>query len=162
PYWPRVQIKRVGTAAAFIRFATPDGRHQEARNREKGGNARNHRGYIVDVATLAKSLLGGRWSLNTLADTLATKHRNHAVDAPGVGSRCMAPCYGRGSESGIRRVLIPGVYLDFASQYPTVFVLQRLWRFLIARGVAWKREDPRTVQALLDTVSVHDVLNPKL
>jgi hypothetical protein len=232
PYWPRVQIKRVGTSAAFIRFATPDGRHPEARNRERGGDADNHRGYILDVATLGKALLGKRWTLATLADTLQTPHRKLDTDSHGatitpayldyaradvqvtwechgkldqrystyalstpayrifseasigkahlrdVGLRpwretqpdvppeivatIMETYYGGRSECGIRRVPIPGVYLDFTSQYPTVFVLQGLWRFFTAQGIAWQREDPVIIQRQLDAITVDDVLDPEL
>jgi hypothetical protein len=231
PHWPRVQIKRVGAAAAFIRFATPDGRHPEARNREKGGRQQNHRGYVVDVAAIAKALLGGRWSLKTLASTLHTPHQKQDVDGHGekitpqyldyarndvqvtwecyasladryagyaldtplhqvfseasigkahlrrlglvpwrivqpdvpdeIIATIMETYYGGRSECGIRRVAIPGVYLDFTSQYPTVFVLQGLWRFLIAEGVTWEREDPATVQAQLDAITVEDALDPE-
>ena len=42
-----------------------------------------------------------------------------------------------------RRVSTPGVYVDFASQYPTVFVLQGLWRFMIAERIGWQEDDPR-------------------
>ena len=232
PSCPRIQIKRVGTAAAFIRFATPDGRHPEARNRENGGAADNHRGYVIDVATLAKSLLGGRWSLEKLAKTLKTDHQKQEVerhgyeitaeyldyvradvqvtwecysklnerystyalttpahrvfseasigkahlqeiglmswrecqpDVPGeITAAIMETYYGGRSECGIRRVAIPGVYLDFTSQYPTVFVLQGLWQFLTSRGITWTREDPAIVQRQLDTITVKGVLIPTL
>src|SRR5205807_1548374 len=84
PRHPRLQIKKVGSAAAFIRFTIPTGNHPEQRNRRKGGGADHHRGFIVDVATLAKALLGGRWRLKRLADTLATDHRK--LDIAGHGS----------------------------------------------------------------------------
>jgi hypothetical protein len=230
PFWPRIQIKRVGTSAAFIRFATPDGRHPEARNREKGGTAQNHRGYIVDVATLAKSLLGGRWSLKKLAETLNTDHQKQEIEGHGqqitpeyldyartdvqvtwechtklaqryatyalktpahrvfseasigkahlrdigltswresqpdvpreITAAIMETYYGGRSECVIRRVAIPGVYLDFTSQYPTVFVLQGLWLFLTSRAISWSPEDPAIVQRQLDNVTIRDVLDP--
>jgi hypothetical protein len=69
---PWVQIKKIGAAAAFIRFAVPAGNHPEARNRKKGGWMDHHRGAFIDVATLAKTLLGGRRSLGRLAAALQT------------------------------------------------------------------------------------------
>lgn len=70
----------------------------------------------------------------------------------------METYYGGRAECAIRRVFTPGVYVDFASQYPTVFVLQGLWRFITAERIAWAEEDPATVQALLDGVDVDRVL----
>ena len=75
PRNPRVQIKRIGSRAAFIRFAVPSGRHPERRNRERGGSQRNFRGYFVDVATLANALLSLKGTLGTLAEVLQTEHR---------------------------------------------------------------------------------------
>jgi hypothetical protein len=77
---PRIQIKKIGPRAAFIRFATPKGRHPEARNREKGGTVANHRGYFVDVATLTAALLSKKPNLATLADLLGTATRK--IDWP--------------------------------------------------------------------------------
>jgi hypothetical protein len=75
PRDPRVQIKKIGPRAAFIRFATPKGRQAAARNRERGGNIANHRGYFVDVATLAAALLSKKRNLAGLANLLETEHR---------------------------------------------------------------------------------------
>jgi hypothetical protein len=71
-------------------------------------------------------------------------------------------CYGARSECGIRRVAVPGVSHDFTSQYPTVFVLQGLWRFMIAQGIDWIDEPTDPVEALLATVTPQDVLDPAL
>ena len=54
---------------------------------------------------------------------------------------------------------VPGVYVDFASQYPTVFVLQDLQRFLTANAVHYQHEDPKRVQRLLDELRAGQVLD---
>ncbi len=216
PYWPRVQIKRVGTSAAFIRFATPDGRHPEARNRENGRPSRRTTAATSSTSPRSPrpcSAAAGR--SRTLAETLNTPHQKQDVDGHGqeitpeyldyartdvqvtwecyanlarplrdlpavarplhrifseasigkahlrdlglaaMARRASRTCrheiiatimetyYGGRSECGIRRVPIPGVYLDFTSQYPTVFVLQGLWRFLTAQGVDVAARRPR-------------------
>jgi hypothetical protein len=69
--------------------------------------------------------------------------------------------YGGRTEARIRRQAIPGVYLDFQSQYPTSFVLQGLWGFCMGRGIRYRTEPPARVQALLDNVAVDDVLEPE-
>src|SRR5262249_37694175 len=79
----RVQVKRVGARATLIRLTIPDGRHAEARNRERGGNMLPHRGYFIDVLTLGAALLGSSYSLKDLADTLDTETRKLDVDEHG-------------------------------------------------------------------------------
>jgi hypothetical protein len=74
----------------------------------------------------------------------------------------METYYGGRAECLIRRVPVPGVYVDFTSQYPTVFALQGLQRFLTAERVEWAAEDPAKVQQLLDTITVDDALDPAL
>jgi hypothetical protein len=78
PRDPRIQIKKIGPRAAFIRCATPKGRQAAARNRARGGNIANHRGYFADGATLAVALLSEKKSLAGLADLLHTEHRKIA------------------------------------------------------------------------------------
>jgi hypothetical protein len=79
-----------------------------------------------------------------------------------VTAAIMETYYGGRTECAIRRTAVPGVYVDFASQYPTVFVLQRLWSYMTAEHISWQEEPPDEAQALLDQVSVHDVLTPEL
>jgi hypothetical protein len=71
----------------------------------------------------------------------------------------MEAYYGGRTECAIRRMPVPGVYVDFTSQYPTVFALQHLWRFLVAGNVSYVREDPSRVQRLLDNLTVGQVLD---
>ena len=70
--------------------------------------------------------------------------------------------YGGRTECRIRRLAVPGVYLDFLSQYPTVFVLQQLHRYLFAQGFDWHDEDPAELQRLLERIEPEDVLDPTL
>src|SRR5262249_29418771 len=44
----------------------------------------------------------------------------------------METYYGGRSEAAIRKTAVPGVYADYNSQYPLVFVLLGLWRYLIS------------------------------
>jgi hypothetical protein len=62
----------------------------------------------------------------------------------------------------IRRTAVPGVYVDFTSQYPTAYCLEDLHRYLIAERVDWRYEDPSMVQALLDDITVDGVLDRAL
>jgi hypothetical protein len=80
---PRIQIKRAGPRACFIRFTIPDGRTPEQRNRTAGGDIDQHRGYFLDVSTLAGALFSQRFSLKRLADHLKTDHRKLEVEAHG-------------------------------------------------------------------------------
>lgn len=82
--------------------------------------------------------------------------------SPHVLAAVMETYYGGRAECSIRRVAMPGVYLDFTSQYPTVFVLQGLQRFLTAQRVAFHEQDPQHAQHLLERLTVEDVLDEKL
>ncbi len=70
--------------------------------------------------------------------------------------------YGGRTECRIRRIPIPGAYLDFLSQYPTVFTLQNLDRYLFAQGFDWQDENPAELQAWLDELGPSGVLDPTL
>ena len=83
PTRPRVLVKKVSGSAAFIQFTVPDGRPPEQRAQEKGGDSPPFRGFLVDTMTLANALLGGKWSLQRLADALGTEHRKSTVDLQG-------------------------------------------------------------------------------
>jgi hypothetical protein len=74
----------------------------------------------------------------------------------------METYYGGRAECGIRRTAVPGVLVDFTSQYPTGYALQKLQRYLIAQRVDWTWEDPAVAQDLLNDVSVNDVLTQEL
>lgn len=79
---------------------------------------------------------------------------------PEIIATVMETYYGGRAECHVRRIPVPGVYVDFTSQYPTVFALQDLHRFLTARHVTYEHEDPARVQRLLDELTVEQVLDP--
>jgi hypothetical protein len=78
-----------------------------------------------------------------------------------VTATVMETYYGGDTRCAIRRMPVPGVYVDFTSQYPTVFVLQHLQPFLTAERVECEREDPARVQRLLDELTVGQVLDSR-
>jgi hypothetical protein len=55
---------------------------------------------------------------------------------------------------------VPCGYVDFLSEYPTVYVLPDLWRFQIAESIDWAGIDPAEVNQLLETVTIDDVMDP--
>jgi hypothetical protein len=77
---------------------------------------------------------------------------------PEILATLMETYHGGRTGCAIRRTPVPGVYVDFKSQYPTVFSLQGLDRFLTGERVEWAREDPSVVQKMLDTTTLEDVL----
>jgi hypothetical protein len=79
----RVQVKRTHARGAFIRLALGTGSSPEKRNRLDGGDLEDHRGYVVDVSTIAGAMLGRKLSLAQVADTLGTEHRKLDVDLGG-------------------------------------------------------------------------------
>ena len=231
PTRPRVLVKKASTSATFIQFTVPDGRAPEQRAQEKGWDAPPFRGFFVDTSTLANALLGGKWSLKRLAETLNTEHRKTATDLAGptteetvdycmndvtvtwecfeklkarydsyqldvpihrivseasVGKAHLAQMrikpwrqlqpdfpawliailmetyYGGRTECHIRRVPTAGVYVDFLSEYPTVFCLQDLWRFQIAKRIEWEEIDPDEINDLLSWIEAEDLLDPEL
>jgi hypothetical protein len=233
PFHPRVQAKRLGARATAFRFTIPSGRHAEARNKERGGNAAKHRGYFLDVLGLGAALFGQKLTLKGLADKLGTEHRKLDTDEhggpitpeyldylerdvlvtwecaqelierydrlgftetpvtrvyseasigkallkqagaatwrelqpdlpPAVLASILETYYGGRTECRIRRVPLQGVYLDFLSQYPTVFVLQNLDRYLLATGFDWHDENPETLRRWVNRLNPESVLDPKL
>src|SRR5205823_5646745 len=74
PKRPHVQLKKAGARSNLIRLTLPKGRSAEQRNRERGGDLDNHRGYFVDTAQAATALLSGAFSLQRLAEALQTEH----------------------------------------------------------------------------------------
>jgi hypothetical protein len=73
-------------------------------------------------------------------------------DASTIGA-IMSSYFGGRAEVHIRRTIVPALYCDFASMYPTVCTLMGLWRFVIAQGV--DEEDATTeTQAFLETVQL--------
>src|ERR1700722_10881747 len=54
---------------------------------------------------------------------------------PATLGAIMSSYFGGRAEVHIRRTVVPTLYCDFASMYPTVCTLMGLWRFVIAQGV---------------------------
>lgn len=65
-------------------------------------------------------------------------------------------------ETHVRRLATPGVLVDFQAEYATVSVLMGMWGFHVASGIEVDDEDPDRVRALLERVTVVDVLDPAL
>jgi hypothetical protein len=78
---------------------------------------------------------------------------------PATLGAIMSSYFGGRAEVHIRRTVIPTLYCDFASMYPTVCTLMGLWWFVIAQGVT---EEDTTVetQAFLDDVQLSDLQDP--
>lgn len=90
-----------------------------------------------------------------------TPWRKQQPDFPNsIIASVMETYYGGRTETRIRRLPVPGVYVDFLSEYPTVYALQRLWRFQIASHIDWHEEDPATVTRMLDGLTLSQVLDP--
>jgi hypothetical protein len=68
----------------------------------------------------------------------------------------MSSYFGGRAEVHIRRTIVPSLYCDFASMYPTVCTLMGLWRFVIAQGVTEEDATAET-QAFLDRVQLTDM-----
>jgi hypothetical protein len=72
----------------------------------------------------------------------------------------MSSYFGGRAEVHIRRTIVPTLYCDFASMYPTVCTLMGLWRFVIAQGVD-EQDATAETQAFLDDVKLNDLQDPK-
>ena len=68
----------------------------------------------------------------------------------------MSSYFGGRAEVHIRRTVVPALYCDFASMYPTVCTLMGLWRFVIAQGVDGNDATAET-QTFLDSVQLVDL-----
>jgi len=73
---------------------------------------------------------------------------------------CMQSYYGGRAEIRVRHTPVPIVYTDFLSQYPTVNTLLGLWRLLTAKKLRVREATP-DVKALLQTVDINQLLDPK-
>lgn len=72
----------------------------------------------------------------------------------------METYYGGRTECHIRRRPTPGVYVDFLSQYPTVYCLQNLWHLQIAQTINWEEANPDEIHAWVDHIGPEDLLEP--
>jgi hypothetical protein len=77
---------------------------------------------------------------------------------PAMLGAIMSSYFGGRAEVHIRRTIVPALYCDFASMYPTVCTLMDLWRFVIAKGME-ERDATEKTQAFLDGVQLADLQN---
>ncbi len=68
--------------------------------------------------------------------------------------------FGGRASAHIRKVAVPGCYVDFLSQYSTVNVLMGLWRFVTAREIRVVEDAREELAALLAEVTPDWVLDP--
>jgi hypothetical protein len=79
---------------------------------------------------------------------------------PEITNIIMQTYFGGRSEVHLRRLIAQVLYCDFLSMYLTVCTLMGLWRWVIARGVAFRDTTDET-QSLLATITVQDFQCPK-
>ncbi|MGA8222522.1 MAG: hypothetical protein WB780_12780 [Candidatus Acidiferrales bacterium] len=65
--------------------------------------------------------------------------------------------YGGRTSAHIRKVVVPVVYSDFLSMYPTVNVLMGLWRFVTAETIVIKRRCQNEIRKFLRNLSPSDL-----
>jgi hypothetical protein len=82
-YRPRVRIKHLSTRSALIQFTKPAEQSNTRSMRRRGLTVPPHRGYFVDVKTLASAMLSGSWSLDSLASHLNTPNQKHTTEEHG-------------------------------------------------------------------------------
>ena len=80
--------------------------------------------------------------------------------APATIGAIMSSYFGGRAEVHIRRTIVPAIYCDFASMYPTVCTLMGLWRFVIAQGIV-EEDTTAATQAFLDKVRLEDLQRPE-
>jgi hypothetical protein len=82
-------------------------------------------------------------------------------DAPNwLIAAIMESYYGGRTECHIRNLPVPGVYTDVRSEYPTVFTLMGMWRYLTATGIDWVDTPVGEVSRWLAELTVEQLLNP--
>jgi hypothetical protein len=77
---------------------------------------------------------------------------------PATLGAIMSSYFGGRAEVHIRRTVVPTLYCDFASMYPTVCTLMGLWWFVIAQGVD-EEDTTAETQTFLDDVHLSDLQN---
>ena len=73
----------------------------------------------------------------------------------------MSSYFGGRAEVHMRRTIVPALYCDFASMYPTVCTLMGLWSFVIAQGVE-EQDTTADTQAFLDNVQLRDLQDKEI
>jgi hypothetical protein len=78
---------------------------------------------------------------------------------PATLGAIMSSYFGGRAEVHIRRAIVPTLYCDFASMYPTVCTLMGLWSFVIAQGMDEEDATAET-QAFLADVQLNELQDP--
>jgi len=69
--------------------------------------------------------------------------------------------FGGRTSAHIRKVVVPIVYTDFLSMYPTVNGLMGLWRFVIARKIKVIEHCQAGIQVFLNRLTPNDLFKPE-
>ncbi len=80
---PQIRVKHLSARAALIDFAQPAKQETPRGMRKKGMKVPHHRGYFVDVKTLAASLTSRSFSLGGLCKYLGTQSQKLATEEHG-------------------------------------------------------------------------------
>lgn len=81
---PSVRVKHLSRNAALIDFAVPGMQETPRGERRKGFRVAKHRGFFIDVKTLAAALTPNKGSLASLCEFLETQTRKHESDEHGA------------------------------------------------------------------------------
>jgi hypothetical protein len=68
--------------------------------------------------------------------------------------------FGGRASAHIRKVIVPVVYTDFLSMYPTVNSLMGLWEFVTARKIRIVKHCKLEIRRFLEAVTAEDLFNP--
>lgn len=74
--------------------------------------------------------------------------------------RCETAFYGARAECLIRLTELPGIVLDFTSEYPSVMILLGIWEMLTANRIV-ARDETDQVRELLDNITLADLYRPE-
>ncbi len=81
---PSVRVKHLSKSAALIDFAVPGMQETPRGERRRGLRVAKHRGFFIDVKTLAASLTPNKGSLASLCDYLKTETRKRESEEHGA------------------------------------------------------------------------------
>jgi len=73
----------------------------------------------------------------------------------------MGGYHGGRSEIGIRKKTVKVRYLDFTSQYPSLFIIMGLWGFVVADRIEWT-DCTNEVRKLLNEIDLENLSNPSI
>lgn len=81
---PDVRVKHLSRRAALIDFAVPAKQETPRGMRKRGGRTPHHRGYFIDIKTLAAALTSKSHSLGSLCRFLGTETQKQASEEHGA------------------------------------------------------------------------------